>query len=93
MRLFVGIAITEEIRKSIADYVLRLEKTLPEAPAKWVKPESLHVTLKFIGESQKLEEIQEQLGAVRSAPISMRFRNVGFFTPRKRICRSARLRC
>src|SRR5205085_3237155 len=83
MRLFVGIAITDEIRNNIADYVLRLEKALPEQRAKWVRPESLHVTLKFIGERQKLAEIEEQLQAVKSPAISMRFGNVGFFTPQK----------
>ena len=83
MRLFVGLAITEEIRRSVAAYALLLEKAVPDVQAKWVRPESLHVTLKFVGESQKVEEIQDQLKAVASPPIRMRFRNVGFFTPRK----------
>lgn len=83
MRLFVGIAITEEIRKSIAAYALRLENAMPDVPAKWVRPESLHVTLKFIGESEKVAEIQDQLKSLASPPVTMRFRNVGFFSPRK----------
>src|SRR5436305_15113601 len=82
MRLFVGIAITDELRANIARYMQSLEKALPNA-TKWVQPESLHLTLKFIGQSEKVEEIHNELRAISSTPIALAFRGVGFFTPRK----------
>ena len=48
MRLFVALDIDEEIRHRIARFIDGIEGFAPEA--RWVTPESLHVTLKFIGE-------------------------------------------
>jgi 2'-5' RNA ligase len=49
---------------------------------RWVRPENLHVTLKFIGEVSptKLEGIRDALSAIRSdAPVEIKFRGLGFF--------------
>ena len=82
MRLFVGIAIAEDIRQRLAEYVRRLQEAPAGAENKWVRPESLHVTLKFIGETQKLVLIESELRLVASKPITMGIRGVGFFTTR-----------
>jgi 2'-5' RNA ligase len=82
MRLFVGIAITDEIREKIKDYQRELQQ-LSAAQDKWVKPESLHLTLKFIGESEQVSSIEAELVAVSAPPIAMTFRGVGFFTANK----------
>jgi 2'-5' RNA ligase len=82
MRLFVGLDISAGIRESVGEYVRELQRALPNDSCRWVKPESLHVTLKFIGESQKAAEIESELRKVKSAPITMTFAGVGFFTPR-----------
>jgi len=50
--------------------------------ARWVRPEGMHVTLKFIGhvDAEKLDSLIAALAEVRSdAPVEMRFRGVGFF--------------
>lgn len=80
MRLFVGIDIPDEIRERISAYMKLLESAAPGT--KWVKPESLHVTLKFIGNSDKLDEIKRALAAVTGPRFEIRFRGTGFFTPR-----------
>ena len=82
MRLFVGIAITDEIREQIKEYQRQLQQ-LSATQDKWVKPESLHLTLKFIGESQQVPEIKAELAAVTGPRMEMTFREVGFFTPNK----------
>ena len=54
---------------------------------RWVRPENLHVTLKFIGhvENAKLESIRATLAGVRSnRPVDLRFRELGFFPSEKR---------
>lgn len=80
MRLFVGIDIPDEIREHISDYMRKLETVARST--KWVRPESLHVTLKFIGNSDKLEEINRALAEVRGSKFEIGFRSTGFFTPR-----------
>jgi RNA 2',3'-cyclic 3'-phosphodiesterase len=55
--------------------------------ARWVRPENLHVTLKFIGhvDAGKLDAIRGQLSQVRSdSPVEVRFRGTGFFPNEKR---------
>jgi RNA 2',3'-cyclic 3'-phosphodiesterase len=80
MRLFVGIDITEQIRGRMAAYMASLEGIAPGT--KWVRAESLHLTLKFIGESAKVEEIKAALAEVRGATFAVGFCGTGFFTPR-----------
>lgn len=53
--------------------------------AGWVRPESLHVTLKFVGEksTEIVSQIKQKLASVPFAPIEMAFRGYGFFpTPK-----------
>lgn len=82
MRLFVGLDIPEEIRGRIGEYMDAHRQYAPGA--RWVALESLHVTLKFIGEfpEQRLEEMKRALSGVSSPPVEVTFRDVGFFTPR-----------
>ena len=49
--------------------------------ARWVRPESLHVTLKFIGEkpSEAVEDIKQALSSIRAGTIEISFRGYGFF--------------
>ena len=82
MRLFAGIDIPEEVRQKIADFVDHLRPNAPDA--RWVKPETFHVTLKFIGELQpeRLDQLKAALAAVKRPAIDIAFRGTGFFTPR-----------
>ena len=82
MRLFVGLDIAEPIREAIAAYLDNLRLRFPDTGARWTRPEGWHVTLKFIGETQVVEEIRSLLGNVQAKPFSIHFRDVGFFTPK-----------
>ncbi len=79
MRVFVALAIEETIRERIAVYMQGLQNFAPEV--RWVAPESLHVTLKFIGDrpEEEVPRIQDALSAVRSKPLKIAFRGYGFF--------------
>jgi 2'-5' RNA ligase len=79
MRLFVALDISEEIRSRIAHFMNELRGLAPAA--KWVSPESLHITLKFIGEKPDamVNEIEKQLQSIQAMPIELRFCNSGFF--------------
>src|ERR1700693_4038521 len=79
MRVFVGLDIDPEIRSRMTRYLEGVRGFAPEA--RWVKPESFHVTLKFIGEQKDelVEEIKRELATVRAAPFDISFRSQGFF--------------
>jgi 2'-5' RNA ligase len=79
MRLFVGLAIPDDIVARIEQYVQQMQAKVPEA--RFVRPETLHITLKFIGESNQADEIRQQLATVQHPSFAVDFRGVGFFTP------------
>jgi 2'-5' RNA ligase len=60
-------------------YLEGVREFAPEA--RWVNPESFHVTLKFIGEQkpEQVEQIKPELATVRATPFEISFRGNGFF--------------
>ncbi len=83
MRLFVALDIDDDIRERIARFVDGVSAFAPDA--RWAKPESLHVTLKFIGEQPEPagEQIKQALSAIAASAVDIRFRRYGFFpTPK-----------
>jgi 2'-5' RNA ligase len=83
MRLFIALDIDDEIRGRIGRFVEGVSGFAPEA--RWVKPESLHVTLKFIGEQPdaKVDEITHTLGTIVANGVTLQFRGHGFFPTAK----------
>jgi len=83
MRLFVALDIDESVRLKISQFMKDVHGLAPEA--RWVQLESLHVTLKFIGEkpAEQLERIKLALQTVEAGAIEMSFRGYGFFPNEK----------
>ena len=83
MRLFLALDIPDAIRDRIT---LFLDGVRPFAPdARWMPPDSLHVTLKFIGEypDDALDQLKQSLSTITAPPPQIHFRGYGFFpTPR-----------
>lgn len=79
MRLFVALDIDREIRERISFFIQGIHGLAPNA--RWVSPESLHVTLKFVGEQPegKRPEIEKALETVSGREFELRFRGCGFF--------------
>ncbi|MGA2370758.1 MAG: RNA 2',3'-cyclic phosphodiesterase [Candidatus Korobacteraceae bacterium] len=77
MRLFVALDIEPEIRKRIGEFRNQMRTLAPDV--RWVGPETFHVTLQFLGETMKLDEIRGALQAVKIAAVPMAFRGAGFF--------------
>ena len=79
MRLFVALDIDEAIGSRITRFMDGVRAFAPDA--RWVRPESLHVTLKFIGEKSEdaVERIQHALQTISANTIEMKIRGYGFF--------------
>jgi RNA 2',3'-cyclic 3'-phosphodiesterase len=79
MRLFVALDIDDEVRNRIARF---LEGVRGFAPGvRWVHPESLHITLKFIGEASDgdVEKIKQMLHTVDAGSMDLKLLGYGFF--------------
>jgi len=77
MRLFVALDIDREIRRRIADFREQMRAYAPDV--RWVGPESFHITLQFLGETQRLEEVRIALQHVRGNEMPLTFHGTGFF--------------
>lgn len=85
MRLFVALDVPEETRRALRTLVTRFGAIC--RGARWVRPEGIHITLKFIGHvaDEKLPDIQQQLEHVPATrPFEIFFRRFGFFPNEKR---------
>ena len=83
MRLFVALDIDGAIRQRLARFVDGVCGFASNA--RWVTPESLHVTLKFIGEQPEttVEQIKQTLGTIHAQKAEIHIRGYGFFPTAK----------
>jgi 2'-5' RNA ligase len=83
MRIFIALDIDDAIRQRIQRFMEGVSGFAPDA--RWVRPESLHTTLKFIGEKpvETVEEIKRALFCIQVGPVDITFRGYGFFPTAK----------
>ena len=85
MRLFVAIQIPDDIRAAFGLLIKELRVAQPQA--KWVRAENLHLTLKFLGntEPEKLQAVQTVLSSIYAEQsVQLEFRGLGFFPNEKK---------
>lgn len=78
MRLFVAIDLPAAIRQQVS----AICEGLPGV--RWIKPEQMHLTLRFIGEvsEQQAAALKTALAALEFQPFTMHLQGVGQFPPR-----------
>jgi 2'-5' RNA ligase len=83
MRIFIALDIDEAIRDRLRLFMDGVGGFAPDA--RWVRAESLHVTLKFIGNksAEEAEEIKRALTHVTADRVDVSFRGYGFFPTAK----------
>lgn len=90
-RVFFAVELSEEARGAAAAHAARLRREFPDARASWARPESLHVTLKFVGEVEAARvEVLSRAGAAAargSGPFGLSVEEAGAFPP----CGAARV--
>ncbi|MEE9293143.1 MAG: RNA 2',3'-cyclic phosphodiesterase [Acidobacteriota bacterium] len=85
MRLFVAAGVPDEIRTRLSAIKERLEPL--SLPVRWVRPEGIHLTLKFLGEvpEDRVERIEGALrGTASCRPHDVEVRGIGTFPERGR---------
>lgn len=75
MRLFVALDLPWEVKQSLAGFAINLPG------ARWVPPENFHLTLRFIGEANRIqaEEIDMALAAMRGRGFTFTLAGAGWF--------------
>jgi 2'-5' RNA ligase len=82
-RLFVAVDISREAIHKVSNYIEELRNEFSTVRVGWEKAEKLHLTLKFLGDSdanqlQKLSEIVAEIAA-QIPPFSLRIAETGVF--------------
>ncbi len=79
MRLFTALELNSKVIANLTDLVRRLR---PYGPVRWVHPQNMHVTLKYIGDwpVHRLEAVIRALGRVKQpTALSVPLAGLGFF--------------
>ncbi len=86
IRCFVAIEIDDAIRKELSSVIEELKPS--GTGIRWVRPENLHLTLKFLGEvsEERIPEIEEVLNRVAAQleHFTLRVKGTGTFPEKKR---------
>ena len=81
MRTFIAIEISEEIKNTLAQIEFHLKYA--GADVKWMKPENVHLTLKFLGEidEKKATEVTAVLDSISGSvkPFEVSIKDIGAF--------------
>ena len=81
MRTFIAVELPENIKNKIGELQAPLKKT--NAFVSWVKPENIHITLKFLGEvpEEKINEVfsATQLALKNAKKFKMNLKGAGAF--------------
>ena len=77
MRLFVAFVFTDEFRAEL----VKAERALRRLGVSggFTRPENLHLTLAFIGETNRVEEVKAALDSLEFAPVELELDGMGRF--------------
>ena len=88
IRTFIAIELDESIKDGLTQLQKRLEGPAPRGSVRWVRPEGIHLTLKFLGDvpADQIGEITQALqkGCEGFAPFSLSCGGLGCFPDLKR---------
>ncbi len=78
MRLFIGIHLSEPVKTALCELCRDLKKDAPKI--RWVKEDNIHITLKFLGETEKKDQIIDALNKTINTPgFKIEFAGLGRF--------------
>jgi 2'-5' RNA ligase len=88
VRCFIAIELPDGVKRGLRELQAQL-KAESSAPVKWVEPENIHLTLKFLGNvaSGRIDEIAQAMKeAVRGTPpFSLEVKELGVFPNPRRV--------
>ena len=89
MRTFIAIDLDQTIKDALSALIKKLDSG--DRNIRWVKPQGMHLTLKFLGEvsEDKIQEVQSVLGRIVEdySRFQLSLKGTGTFPPEARIPR------
>lgn len=83
IRAFIAIEFSSQLRHYLGEVSQKLSKTIPERSVTWVKPDLIHLTLKFLGDTPRsqIANLSQALApiAVQQAPFVISTTQLGCF--------------
>lgn len=88
LRLFIAIELSPEVKQGIGRLQNELKRTLPPKVVRWTNPDGIHLTLKFLGDTNedKLQAVAQGMLAAAAGfgPFELRVAGFGCFpNPRR----------
>ena len=77
MRIFIAVRLTEEMKNSLAEILAQLQSH--GVRGNFSRPDNLHLTLAFIGETSRLKEIHNAVEEVALTPFEITLGKPGSF--------------
>lgn len=77
MRLFIAINFNENVKDSLCDSIARLKRMALKG--NFTRRENLHLTVVFIGETNKVEAVKQAMDGVNAVPFELSVGGVGRF--------------
>jgi 2'-5' RNA ligase len=89
IRSFVAIELPDEVRTALADLQAKLKAQTPPNVVRWARPESIHLTLQFLGDVapgqvESIGHALQEIGAGQ-APFTFQLRDLGVFPNPRRV--------
>ena len=81
IRAFVAIPMPESVIKYLSDLINKFQKEFSENAIKWVQPNNIHITLKFLGNisTSSVEKLDKQLQSKNFPPFTLVIDKIGAF--------------
>lgn len=88
IRTFIAVTLPDGVREALVAISQELAPQVPEKSVKWVKPEHMHLTLSFLGDTDvdRLDDIAGGLDTVAAAgaPFTLHLDQLGCFPNERR---------
>ena len=88
LRTFIAVKLDQELKATLAEIQARLRGAVPPRAVRWVQPEGIHLTLKFLGDTplDKVEHVKSALvqAAGQIPAFTITVGGVGCFPPMTR---------
>lgn len=86
IRTFIAIPLPQSVKAALNDLCNQLGPQFPKEAVRWVQPERMHLTVRFLGDTvvSQIPNIITQLDQLELQPIRLQLNEVGCFPNRNR---------
>ncbi|HNS40623.1 MAG TPA: RNA 2',3'-cyclic phosphodiesterase, partial [Promineifilum sp.] len=88
IRAFIAVQLPVEVKEALGNVSRTLDSQVTRGAVRWVRPEQMHLTLRFLGDTdvQSLPAVQAALDAVATGykPFTLQLEGIGCFPNARR---------